>query len=191
MTFAVIIIIVAIGIGVVLGMQNVKKQKELLTAGKIISRNKFYTQEEFLYCNITDFDGFCSSMSLAINDAGVCNSSGSYNSIVNYKGSKWTAQLVRHNKDDGPMYSVKFTSYDANKYDIPVNVLDMNVFLTAVEKTFLQFDPNTKFKERAVSFKGGGISGAIDNIGASVQRKKQEEIPPELLSIKFNQNNVR
>lgn len=156
MVIAVIIIILAVAIGVFIGLQNAKKYKASLQSGKILKREaSFYEDKEIFRAFIGDQSAFYNALTEAIKTAGVCSSSGNYNSTVSFKGSNWSAQLTRLQSEDGStMYSFGVTNiqYGGGRTQY-FNPYDLNVLLTAIEKVFLQFDINTLVYFQAINFK--------------------------------------
>lgn len=150
----VIIFAVFVGICVIAGYFGVKKNKKLIAEGKIIKRNaSFYKNKQFFKAFINDQQAFFSALTASAQNTGVCSLSGDYNSTMVYRGRSWTARLDRLQSDDGSlMFAYALTQFDEYR-GMPKHMVDFNIMLTAIEKVFVQFDPNTQITEQAINFK--------------------------------------
>lgn len=151
-TFVLIFILVLIAIFAIAGYFGKKKREQLLAEGKIVNRKwDFYKDKEIFKANIQNPRAFYDSLTAAAQSTQVCSMSGNYNSEVIYKGRSgdWTASLVRLQTNDGSMaFSFGLTWYrSADSARTFINLL-----LTAIEKTFIQYDPNTQVTLEAISF---------------------------------------
>ena len=159
MWLAVIIIIAAVAIGVALGLNQAKKNKDLQEKGIIVDRRTgfaeapFYEQEELFTLHgdwetvwgalrTADYHGAISS---GTKQQGLC--------LVDYEGTKFKAQFRKLKTEEGQpqQYAFKFTSWESNR-GTPVSGNAMNALLTTVEKTLLSIDPNTQVSSERLNF---------------------------------------
>ncbi len=140
-----------VAIGVFLRVTKVKK---LTAEGKIIKRKyNFYKNKQIFKSFISDEQGFYQTLTNNVESTGVCSFSGDYAGTVTYRGRSWTARLDRLRSDDGSlMFAYALVQFDEYR-GTPKNAMDFNIMLTAIEKAFLQYDPNTSITEQAINFK--------------------------------------
>jgi len=150
-----IIIVVAVVI-VAAGIYGSNRRKKLIASGQIVERGSdFYRYTEIFTVGDVSFERVASAMrdTYFYNAANV--SIDSSQEAVRFKGADWTAWLYR-NKDETERnaYSFCFTHWEARN-SIPYGYMNMNTVLTAVEKTFLNLDPNTQVssKKNSISTK--------------------------------------
>lgn len=141
------IIVIAAAVGT-------KKRNQLMAEGKIIKRNaNFYKNKQLFKSFINDQQAFFNALTTAVRGTGICSVSGDYGSTVVYNGKTWTAHLERLQSNDGSlMFSYMLIKYEEYR-GIPKNMADFNIMLTAIEKVFLQFDPDTQITEQVIAFK--------------------------------------
>ncbi|MBQ9898217.1 MAG: hypothetical protein IJM44_02020 [Ruminococcus sp.] len=158
-----IVVVMGITLAVLLpgAIEDGKKRKAALASGDLIKRNpSFYKDKEFFKANIQDQDAFFNALSEAVKRTQVCSFSGNYNSSVVYRGNRgqWSASLVRLQSDDGSvMFSFGLSNYTSGGRTESMQLarmsMDLNFLLTAIEKTFVQFDPQTQVNVQAINFK--------------------------------------
>lgn len=162
MVFLIILfILVVAGITLAVKWPSMKAEREKRIRaeqnGDLIKRDAgFYKDEEIFTAHIPDMKAFGGAMTEALRGTGVCNLSGSYDSTVSLGGTKrsWQARLVKLESDgDMVRYSFGVTHYTDSTNEVMGMALDLNYVLTAMEKTFLKFDPNTKVETKAIDFK--------------------------------------
>ena len=149
--FGGLMLAVSVALGVFLRVTRVKK---LTAEGKIIKRKyNFYKNKQIFKSFISDEQGFYQALTNSVQRTGVCSFSGNYDITVTYRGRSWTARLDRLQSDDGSlMFAYALVQFDEYR-GTPKNAMDFNIILTAIEKVFLQYDPNTKITEQAINFK--------------------------------------
>lgn len=158
---------VTIVIGVLYCVLNPKtrearqKRIEAEKSGALMKRDPyFYKDMEIFTAQIRDFNAFCTAMTAAVSKTQVCSFSGDYNGKVVYLGTKisWSVVLERLPSNDGFVrYSLGMEEYRQTQLSDAANVMalanDLNYLFTAIERTFLSFDPNTKVAKEAIQFK--------------------------------------
>lgn len=159
----ILFILVVAGITFAVKWPEMKQIREKRIAaeksGDLVKRGaSFYEDEETLTAHIQDMRAFAQALTTAIEKTDVCTFSGDYNGEVIFVGKKikWRAHLVRlQTEDDSVKYAFSMLDYEQTQLSSTANTmyfaLDMNYVLTAIEKTFLQFDPNTKVETRALN----------------------------------------
>lgn len=173
MWLGILIAIGAIGIGVAIGLaQTLPKMKgqraknqAAMASGDLIKRDtNFYKDKEFFVAHIEDQQAFYSALSAAVAKHGVCRASGNYGSRVVFQGirGKWSAELVRIPSNDGTVrYSFSLSNFEqtgASSFaDEQMMSVDLNYILTAIERTFLQFDPRTQVSAQAIAFRSDSV----------------------------------
>lgn len=168
MIFLIILLIVVVcGITILVKYPEMKKIRDKRIAaeksGDLVKREvSFYENEEFLTCKVpADMQAFCKELTARIQKADVCQFSGDYNQQVIFVGKniKWRARLTRLQTDDPNTMKYVFGMLDYQQTQLSGTAntmyfaLDMNYVLTAIERTFLQFDPDTKVETRAIDLK--------------------------------------
>ncbi len=129
-----------------------------VSQGKIIKRKMFFYKMKYNYvARIEDKAAFFAALTDAVKATGVVSyMEGDYETQMNYSGKRWQASLIR--TDDGEIekvvsFSFQLTQYSQSRYAGP-NVYHLNMLLTAIEKTFLAFCPNTRITSEAITWKG-------------------------------------
>ena len=124
-----IFLIAVVGVGVILGVKQAQRNKELYESGKMTKRNYKITDEaeEFTLVG-ADF----SNVSRAID---------SYN-FADYRIS-----------DGKNIWYFSFMNWKEDRYGLPEDVTEMNILVTGIEKIFLSIDPNTEVKNTPIQTK--------------------------------------
>ena len=151
-----IILIAVVGVGVILGVTQAKKNKELYESGKMTKRNYKITDEaeEFTLVG-ADF----SSVSRAIDsynfaDYRISVSPNKGNQSFTFVCKTWQAGLRRKSDADGKnIWYFSFLNWKEDRYRLPEDVTEMNILVTGIEKIFLSIDPNTEVKNIPIQTK--------------------------------------
>lgn len=163
--FIIILVVVVAAITLAVKLPEAKriraKRLEAERNGMLIKRRaSFYEDKEFFKSYIQDPNSFFNALTANVQATGVCSFSGNYNSRIVYNGLKvrWTVVLERLQSNDGSMiFSLGLTHYEQTQLssvaDVSALHLDLNYLYTAIERTFLQFDPNTQLTLQAINFK--------------------------------------
>ena len=152
MWLAVLVILIAIGIGAYFGVKQGKVNKQLYEEGKIISRPGRFAEkgEEF-----TSKIGTMQALSDALKSMYLpCKMEGNTGE-VRFTAEKYTAHLVRDKFDEPSgiaVYRFEFTSWKTHNGMYEQGIA-MNALMTSVEKAFLSLDPNTGVKTYEIDFK--------------------------------------
>lgn len=127
---------------------SLQAHNKMVDEGKIISRRTNFMEnaEEFTIKTVETekITEAVKAMNYADMNTGMQGSS--EQQLFKFSGSTWTAQL-RKLSDDGThmVYSFKFTSWKTHN-GMPKDGLNMNKLTTAVEKIFLELDPEAQVR---------------------------------------------
>jgi len=147
----ILIVVVALAIGIAIGLSQHKKNMALMEDGKLIKRDaSFMESAEIFTLQNADFPTVIAALKeTSFEGAGVAiKGSAQEGAVIFQAGSSWAAQLVPIKSDPGT-YSYMFTFTKWQTYrGMPQNFTEMNITLTALEKMFLKLDPNTKVESR-------------------------------------------
>jgi len=146
MWVAVVVIILAVGIGLAVGLKQRSAGNQFMEAGRMIKRDiSFVETAEVFTLSETDFKNIVDMIKKAdLSDTGVSAESNSEKQIVLFKAKGWAAQLHRLVEErEKCAYCFTFTAWQTYR-GMPQNHVQMNLLLTAIEKVFLSIDPNTQ-----------------------------------------------
>jgi len=151
-----IILIAVVGVGVILGVKQAQRNKELYESGKMTKRNYTITDEaeEFTLVG-ADF----SNVSRAIDsynfaDYRISVSPNKGNQSFTFVCKTWQAGLRQKNDADGKnIWYFSFMNWKEDRYGLPEDVTEMNILVTGIEKIFLSIDPNTEVKNTPIQTK--------------------------------------
>lgn len=151
MGVGILIIVVALAIGVALGLSQHKKNMALMEDGRLIKRDvSFVETAEIFTLQNADFSQVIAALKETnFEGTGVSIKGSAQEGAVNFQaGNSWAARLVAVKSDPG-IYSYMFTFIKWQTYrGMPQDFTAMNMTLTALEKMFLKLDPNTKVESR-------------------------------------------
>ncbi len=159
MGLAILLIVIAVAIGVPIGLKRAKQQREDMANGKIVKRPyEYFKNAEIFTADITDQQAFQDALTSAVRATGYCSFSGNYSSSVEFRGAgnAWKAALIcKENNGNHVVYYMGLTHYEHSNRGGSIGIISLqyNYVLTAVEKTFLQFDPKTQVTLEAIDFK--------------------------------------
>lgn len=155
-TGTLIILVVFVVFCVIAGIVIYKKQQKLLSEGKIVKRaGGFYGMaEEFTLRHVAPEEVRQGVEAFSLSSMGV-KAAYSQNPLDISFAASWTARLKEtSSEEESSVYTFEFTSWSCSgKTSIPKGVTDMNQLLTAVEKLFLQLDPETKVRTYPIKTK--------------------------------------
>lgn len=148
----IVIAIVLIGGIIYIG---VKRNQQLLAEGKIITRKSDFMEnaEEFTFTAVEPEKITEAVKALDYNEMRTKMQGSSEKQLFKFTGTTWAAQLHKMS-DDGAQIVCRFefTSWKTHN-GMPENAVNMNKLMTAVEKMFLGFDPNTQVRTIPLEFK--------------------------------------
>lgn len=134
---------------------SMKKHKQLVSEGRIISRRTDFMEnaEEFTLTAVDPArvtEGV-RNMDYAAMHTGMKGSSEQQR--FDFTGNGWSARLVRLSADEAKtVYRFAFTGWKTRN-GLPQDALNMNQLTTAVEKLFFSLDPNTLVREVPLELK--------------------------------------
>ena len=134
---------------------SLKSQKQLLADGKIIGRRIDFMEsaEEFILTSVDPGSVTEAVKAMDYVDMRAKMQGNNEQQFFEFTGSNWTARLHRLSNDDAQtVYRFEFTSWKTHN-GMPRDALSMNKLITAVEKVFLGFDPNTQVRTVPLEFK--------------------------------------
>ncbi len=153
MGLAILLVIVAVGIGVLIGLKRAKVIKELRNDGKIVVRNYRYAEkgEEF-----TSKIGTFVALKEELEKADIpCAMEGNASTEVDFKSTNYSARLYKVDFDEPSgigIFRFEFTSWKTGRYGY-LDDNSMNMLMTSIEKAFLNLDPNTGVTSYELNFK--------------------------------------
>lgn len=153
MWLGILLSVLAIGIGLAIGIPRGKKIKQLREDGRIVVRNYRYAEkgEEF-----TSRIGSFAALKDALVKADIpCNMDGNLRSQVIFQSSSFAARLysVAFDEPSGiGIFRFEFTHWRTGRYGYEEDT-SMNMLMTSIEKVFLSLDPNTGVKSYSIDFK--------------------------------------
>ena len=146
MWILIIVAIIAVVIGVTIGLKQRGKINELLEEGRMIKRDISFVETAELFTLATvSFDGLIEAVKkMDLSGTGVSIDSNSTKQALLFKSTGWSAQLYRMEEDgDKSIYCFSFLNWRTYR-GIPQDHIQMNILLTEIEKAFLRIDPNTQ-----------------------------------------------
>ena len=153
MWLGILIAVVAIGIGVALGMKQAKQNKQLISEGKIIRRDlRFAEKGEEFTSRVGSYKALADRISSMYSP---CKIEGNASTQVVFTGSTYAARLYKVKFDEPSgigIFRFEFTHWKSSG-GVYENVNAMNVLMTSVEKCFLELDPNTGVSFYDLDFK--------------------------------------
>ena len=153
MWFGILIAVVAIGIGVMLGMKQAKQNKQLISEGKMIRRDlRFAEKGEEFTSRVGSYKALADKISSMYSP---CKIEGNASTQVVFTGSTYAARLYKVKFDEPSgigIFRFEFTHWKSSG-GVYENVNAMNVLMTSVEKCFLELDPNTGVSFYDLDFK--------------------------------------
>ena len=147
------ICLIAIGIGIAIGLPRGKKIKQLREEGKITVRSERFAEkgEEF-----TSKVGSYASLKEQLEKAVIpCAMEGNTSTQVDFKSTDFAARLYKVDFDAPSgigIFRFEFTRWKTANYGYADDT-SMNMLMTSVEKVFLSLDPNTGVKYYDLDFK--------------------------------------
>ena len=136
----------AIGIGVIIGLNKSKAIRQLMKEGRTIKRQiTFVETAEIFTLSAGEYNRIIDTIKgMDFSGTGVAVESNKDKQAVLFKSNGWAAQLYRMETDgDKDIYCFNFTKWQTYR-GIPQNHIQMNILLTELEKAFLRIDPGTK-----------------------------------------------
>ena len=153
MWLGILIAVVAIGIGVALGMKQAKQNKQLISEGKMIRRDlRFAEKGEEFTSRVGSYKALADKISSMYSP---CKIEGNASTQVLFTGSTYAARLYKVKFDEPSgigIFRFEFTHWKSSG-GVYENVNAMNVLMTSVEKCFLELDPNTGVSFYDLDFK--------------------------------------
>ena len=153
MWLGILIAVVAIGIGVALGMKQAKQNKQLISEGKMIRRDlRFAEKGEEFTSRVGSYKALADRISSMYSP---CKIEGNASTQVVFTGSTYAARLYKVKFDEPSgigIFRFEFTHWKSSG-GVYENVNAMNVLMTSVEKCFLELDPNTGVSFYDLDFK--------------------------------------
>ena len=156
MSFAVVLIVAIVIIGVIGGMVSYNKNKELAGDGKIIARqSRFFEEKEIFTTSATYQDLRQKITATDLSDAKVkvyVDVDGR-RTILFKSTDAWNAVLEQIGEKDGKnVFQFYFPAWQTSRNGI-VQTVTMNVMATAVEKLILSLDPSTTVETHKMQIK--------------------------------------
>ena len=155
MDLAIVLVVAALVLGVILGLKQREKMNQHIADGRMIKRDiRFIETEELFTLSGGDFQRVVSEIqATSFAGTGVSIQKNDAKQAIQFQGSGWAAQLWRQaDSGENAVYAFCFTRWKTHR-GIPLNHMEMNMLLTAVEKMFLRIDPNTQVQTRALTTK--------------------------------------
>lgn len=153
MWLGILIAVVAIGIGVALGIKQAKQNKQLISEGKMIRRDlRFAEKGEEFTSRVGSYKALADKISSMHSP---CKIEGNASTQVVFTGSTYAARLYKVKFDEPSgigIFRFEFTHWKSSG-GVYENVNAMNVLMTSVEKCFLELDPNTGVSFYDLDFK--------------------------------------
>ena len=153
MWLGILLCVLAVGIGLAIGIPRGMKIKKLREDGKIVVRNYRYAEkgEEF-----TSRVGSFEALKYQLENAEIpCGMQGNTATQVDFSSSNFAARLYKVDFDEPSgigIFRFEFTRWKTARYGYMDDSL-MNMLMTSVEKAFFNLDPNTGVKFYDLNFK--------------------------------------
>lgn len=152
-------ILILLGVGVFMAILiaiSLRAHNKMVANGEIISRDtKFMEKAELFTLNApepTAVSGRIKGFSV-YEKGGISMKGSTEDQKYVFKASSWSAVLERQSVSDGKsVYRFQFVSWKTSN-GMAQDSLNMNRLLTAIEKMFLEFDPQTQVGTELVDFK--------------------------------------
>lgn len=125
------------------------KTESLASEGKIIKRgNDFYEKASEFTLTLSDKSLVTEGLhKLPYNDFSAGMKGDTVQQRFRFDGGDYTAVLYLCNEEgDNVTYHFQFESWKTNQYGAAFGAYRMNMLITAIEKMFLNIDPNTQVK---------------------------------------------
>jgi hypothetical protein len=149
-----VLAILAVLVGIYLGMKVRKERQRLIDSGQIIDRKYgFEEYAEIFTIKEVPFSEVWSTIRSAnyYRKANVKAVQGK--EAIAFAGADWGAYLYHMSGEaDRNAYRFDFTKWSTTN-GVPNELLAMNTVLTSVEKAFLQLDPNTQVSTKKIKIK--------------------------------------
>ena len=153
MWWVILLVIAAVGIGVMLGLKQARQNKQLISEGKMIRRDlRFAEKGEEFTSRVGSYKALADKISSMYSP---CKIEGNASTQVVFTGSTYAARLykVKYDEPSGiGIFRFEFTHWKSSG-GVYENVNAMNVLMTSVEKCFLELDPNTGVRFYDLDFK--------------------------------------
>lgn len=146
MVIGIILVVIAIGIGLAIGLKQRQGTQQLMQDGRILKRDiTFVETAEIFTLSGAEFNSVVEAIrNTDLSGTGASADQNLEKQAVLFKGSDWSAQLYRMENDgDKAVYCFNFLKWQTYR-GMPQNHVPMNLLLTAIEKMFLQLDPNAQ-----------------------------------------------
>lgn len=143
---AIVIIVVAVVAGIVVLIIRQMRFRRMKEEGKVVKRSYAYEREaEIFTLSNADFGKVVEALQQTdLSKSHISWGSSGESQTISFQTYCWKAELFRlENEGELFRYQFQFTHWETHNGGIK-NYTNMNVLLTAVEKLFLQLDPNTK-----------------------------------------------
>lgn len=130
------------------------RKKKLYDSGQIIKRNLDYLKQvHYFSLKNGDWERVWKVLKDTDYHEVVSMARDSQKPLIHYKGANWSAQLYKCKTEDGKdCYGFQFLNWVERQGMIQYEPY-MNTLLTAIEKTFLQLDPQTEVSTEYVDTK--------------------------------------
>ncbi len=149
----IIIALIAIGIGLAIGIPRAKKIRAMQNEGTIIRRDMHYAERgEQFTSRIGSYEALKAEIEKMKSP---CSAEGNLKSEVRFTSASFNARLYRVDFDEASgvgVYRFEFTKWKTGRYTY-VDEPYMNMLMTSVEKAFLNLDPNTGVASYDLKFK--------------------------------------
>ncbi|MCR5611090.1 MAG: hypothetical protein K6F68_04580 [Clostridiales bacterium] len=144
-TMTAIIIIVSVAFMALLFYLGIRSRNKLIDEGKIILRKSdFMRSAEIFTLDPPDPAAVVAAVkAFDYADMRVSMKGSSEKQQFAFTGSSWGAQLYKQDSDEKAKYRFEFTNWKSSDGSVK-DETNMNKLLTAVEKMFIGFDPNTQ-----------------------------------------------
>lgn len=144
-SFSAIAIVVIIVIVAAVAYFAHKNGQKMIKSGKVIKRDGDFLREEHTFTTAATYSEFVNEFKMHnVSSDGI-----TYNTergITTFKGNtSWEAEFykIKTAPDELNKYVFNITKWRSHK-GMPYGLQEMNILLTAIEKTFLAIDPSTK-----------------------------------------------
>lgn len=149
--------IMAILIGIVILAAAVyygtSKHKELVEKGVIRERPENFAREVEIFTTSSDFKKLWNELNGMTYNTQVSYVLSQNSNIIKYKGDGWEGVLKEEGKNgEKYCYCFNFTHWETRN-GMNLSGVDMNTFLTSLEKAFLRLDPEVLLEKKLLKVK--------------------------------------
>jgi|GEM_PF-2927604 hypothetical protein len=149
------IIVILIGIVILAAVvyYGTSKHKELVEKGVIRERPANFERELEIFTTSSDFKKIWNELNGMTYNTQVSYVLSQNPNIIKYKGDGWEGVLKEESKNgEKYRYCFKFTHWETRN-DMNLSGVDMNTFLTSLEKAFLRLDPEVLLEKKLFKVK--------------------------------------